>query len=490
VEYFSRIETVFQGCDNKDNKWLAGGLECLVAVQYLILKKKLNFSPERYTPEKRDSAYNKIAKSLRIYGHELQNYNKAVGCFIKFSHFFKKMNMHAYFHRMLGENLSMLVHPKASIIHKISCADYAAQFGCYRTSAYLLYNAHEQIRQNVATNLLNPNSASIQRSEIVLMMVWVLGLLQSSEHIQNILPHCSAKPLVNRPIINFILNALHSLNFCMDKRYCLSLIYLLSLMISDKEKEKLWETIVNCTPNLEGEHIHHPLELPYFGYILAIPNSRKVQKSKVDSALTANPEASLFLYDPRKKTVAINWCSHSPELLTVYMYNPLPFAVVVDSLEVVTKNLKATSHSGKFVLRPFEQKKKIKVHIKFFDEGDLEIVGLKVWSKKLSYFLSCGSNGVADLVRNNPDLPCSVETGNQIVQKEVEMQNFSKIEVFSAIPDLKATMVKDVDELLSLGETINFLIKFQNCSEFEACLQNTKVSIEFENGKPLICRHR
>ena len=160
----------------------------------------------------------------------------------------------------------------------------------------------------------------------------------------------------------------------------------------------------------------------------------------------------------------------------------------MDSLEIITKNLKATSHSGKFVLRPFEQKKKINVHIKFYEEGELEIIGLKVWSKKLSYFLSCGPSGVADLVRQNPDLPCSVRASHQITQKEVDPQNFSKIEVFSAIPDLKATMVKDVDELLSLGETINFLIKLQNCSEFEACLQNTKISIEFENGKPLICK--
>ena len=408
MEYFSRIESVFQGCDNKDYKWLAGGLECLVAVQYLILKKKLNFNPERYSAEKRDSAYNKMAKALKIYGHDSQNYNKAIGCFIKFSHFFKKMNMHSYFYKMLGDNLSMIVTPKASIIFKVSCADYAAQFGCYRTSAYLLYNAYEQSKQNIGASLLASNTSGIQRSEIVMMMIQVLGICQNNDYLQRIVPHNSLKPLVNRPIINFILNSLHSLNFCIDKRYCLCLVFLLTLIMNDKEKEKLWDTITNCTPNLEGELIQHNLDLPYFGYMLAIPNTRKIQMRKIQVVAPKNPDDNLFLYDPRKKAVAINWCSHSAELITVFMYNPLPFAVVVDSIEIVTKNLRATSHSGKFVLKPFEQKKNVNVHIKLMEDGFLEILGIKIWSKKLCYYLSCNPSGVADLVRTYTDLPCCV----------------------------------------------------------------------------------
>lgn len=140
IEYYSRIETIFPICDNKDNKWLAGGLECLVAVQYLILKRKLNFSEERYSSEKRDSAFNKVSKSLKIYGLDLQKYNKAASCFIKYSHFFRKMNMGSYFIRMLSETMSVIVHPKTTIIYKISCADYASQFECFRTSAYLLFD--------------------------------------------------------------------------------------------------------------------------------------------------------------------------------------------------------------------------------------------------------------------------------------------------------------------------------------------------------------
>jgi hypothetical protein len=58
--------------------------------------------------------------------------------------------------------------------------------------------------------------------------------------------------------------------------------------------------------------------------------------------------------------------------------------------------------------------------------------------------------------------------------------------IFSPIPELKATNLRDIDELLSLGETLSFFVKLQNCSDFAAYLTNTKVAIEYENGKPAI----
>lgn len=173
VEYFSRIENIFPITENKDNKWLAGALECLVAVQYLILKKKLYFSQERYSVEKRESAYSKMVRSLRFYGPEFTNYNKAASCFGKFCHFFYKMGMNSYFHRLVGDSLGILLDKRTSIIHKIACADYATKFECYRTAALLLFDAHEQYKNNAGALLIN--SANVQRSEIILLMIQILG---------------------------------------------------------------------------------------------------------------------------------------------------------------------------------------------------------------------------------------------------------------------------------------------------------------------------
>lgn len=58
--------------------------------------------------------------------------------------------------------------------------------------------------------------------------------------------------------------------------------------------------------------------------------------------------------------------------------------------------------------------------------------------------------------------------------------------IYSPIPELKATNLRDIDELLALGETLSFFVKLQNCSDFAAYLTNTKVGIEFENGKPTV----
>jgi hypothetical protein len=49
-------------------------------------------------------------------------------------------------------------------------------------------------------------------------------------------------------------------------------------------------------------------------------------------------------------------------------------------------------------------------------------------------------------------------------------------------------MVRDVDDLLALGENLDFFVKLQNCSEFPAYISNTKITVEYENGKAQVCR--
>jgi hypothetical protein len=237
----------------------------------------------------------------------------------------------------------------------------------------------------------------------------LVGIYNSGETLQKVLPSYSSKPLVNRPIIQFILTNLHSLNLWSDKRYCLCLIFLMTMMFSDKEKEKVWENITTFSPNLNGEEITALLDLPYFSYMLAVPNPRKIMRRKLnDEGPGVKEEASIFIYDPRKKIVPTNWCSLVHEEMIVYLYNPLPFTVVIDSLTILTKNIKSTSHSGKIVLKPYEQKKKVSVLLKVEREGGLEITGVLFTINKLSYFLASLPNGVSVLAKNNPDLPCSV----------------------------------------------------------------------------------
>jgi hypothetical protein len=144
-----------------------------VAVQYLILKKKLGFNQEKYSSEKRESAYTKMVRSLRIYAQDLQNYNKAASCFGKYSHFFDKMGMGNYFYRLMGENLGILIDKRTHVLHKMTCADYAVKFESYRTAAFLLFDIHEQYKNNAHAQLINiPN---VQRSEIILLMIQILG---------------------------------------------------------------------------------------------------------------------------------------------------------------------------------------------------------------------------------------------------------------------------------------------------------------------------
>jgi hypothetical protein len=223
------------------------------------------------------------------------------------------------------------------------------------------------------------------------------------------MPASSSKPLVNKPIVTFLITSLHGMNFTIDKRYCLCLCFLLTVLHTDKEKENLWETLRNYKPNLDGELISVPLELPYFGYMVGTPNPRQILKKKVATEGAEKQEDKLFIYDPRaKKSVNLNWCAESSEEIIVYMYNPLPFSVTIDSLEIQVKNSKVFSHSGKFIMKPFESKKRVSVLLKFMEPGEVEITGILVTCRQLSYSLASLPSGVSMLAKENPELPVNV----------------------------------------------------------------------------------
>jgi hypothetical protein len=126
---------------------------------------------------------------------------------------------------------------------------------------------------------------------------------------------------------------------------------------------------LTCTPNLTNEHIKFPLDLPYYSHMVLIPNTRKIERRQIVSTTGEKAEENLFLYDPRKKTVALNWCCQGSEEIVVYLYNPLPFMVTLDSLDVMTSTGTASTHSGRIVLKANEMKKRITIRIKFAEEG-------------------------------------------------------------------------------------------------------------------------
>lgn len=155
------------------------------------------------------------------------------------------------------------------------------------------------------------------------------------------------------------------------------------------------------------EVVTHNLDLPYFSYIYAKPNSRKVKtegvKDKGPKDKKANGE-KLFLYDPRDKTVKLNWCCNRSEDVIIYLYNPLPFDIVINSLVICTGDVKSITHSGKVNLAANEKKKKVTVKLKILEEGEVKISGIKFTINTFYYILPNEKLGISSLVTEDPSL--------------------------------------------------------------------------------------
>ena len=64
---------------------------------------------------------------------------------------------------------------------------------------------------------------------------------------------------------------------------------------------------MTSNPNINGSVIEHDYDLPYFSYMVAKANTRRIKKVRKGEI---KPELiGLFLFDPREKKLELNWCA-------------------------------------------------------------------------------------------------------------------------------------------------------------------------------------
>lgn len=456
---------------------MAATYECLLATQSIIIE-KINMDPSKYGVEKRESVINKMIQSLAIYTYRVNEYKKGGEVLIKYCDFLKKMGMKEEFMQLMRKFEHKMLNNKVDTLIKIKIAKYCADFGFFRMSSMYLYSAFELIE----ILYKDDKDHNIEKVELVLMIIKLLGIVKSPEggYLGRICPNFSDRPLVSKPVVDFLLSSLFRLNFAIDKRYIHCLTFLLKLT-KDPEKKGIWDAIISCSPNLSGEVLQDDLDLPYFSYIFAKPNSRTV---KAHANINKKKSGGgLFIYDPRFKKVDLNWSCNRSEDVIIYLYNPLPFDIVINSLTICTGEHKSLTHSGKINLSAFEMKKKVTVKLKILEQGVIEIKGLKFVINNLCYTLDIEKNGLSTLVKQNPNL------ASEPSESTFKAQDITNLKIYPSLPDIKASLLHDLDEILAIGEEIDFNLKIQNTSGIDAFVYKATIILEFENSEAKKCNY-
>lgn len=477
VIYYSTVETIYNICVKKESKWLASAQEGSLASIHLSLSKKSLAEREAYPAEKKQLILARMVSSMSIFLSSWENIEKAGSTLYKYCEFLQFMKMENEFVSLLSKIENTVLNQPIESVVKIKIADIFCNFGYFRKAAHFVSNAFSQI-QRAETNQTVNQKHEIEQIELILMIMQTLGIAKTRGYLSDISSNHSDRPLVTKEIVDFLLINLRNLSY-IDSRYVKALIVLLKLS-SRPQKQDIWKEIIITNPNLDGALIKHDFDLPYFSYVIAKPNLRQIK------SLTHKKEGlkggELFLYDPRAKKVELNWCCNRSEELTIYLYNPLPFPVTISSLEICTNSAQAITHSGKINLSRFERKKKVSVKVKFLTSGKIHITGIKFSFSHLSYIMPIEKDGSCYLVRSYPYL-CSY-----IDPKEVKDQDFESTLVHPTLPDIKASLMHEMDEVLALGEHIKFNVRIQNTSDSDAYISKAAIILEFENAEAQKCR--
>lgn len=292
--------------------------------------------------------------------------------------------------------------------------------------------------------------------ELLFTIIETLGISKARDgYLKFICNSSSERPLVSKTIIDFLISNLYKLNFSNDPRYVNCLLFLLKLSPASA-KQQIWRSIISCNSSVSQEEVCDELDLPYFSYIYAKPNPRKVRQENIVDTGPVDKKINgqkLFLYDPRDKSVKLNWSSGRSEDVIIYLYNPLPFDVVINSLELCTSDVKSMTHSGKIHLSPFEKKKKTTVKLRILEEGEAKISGVKFLINSFYYVMTNASSGLSSLMVKNPSL------GSEPTEAQIKQQNLHSLKIFPTLPDIKASLIVDLDEKLAIGEEIDFKIR-------------------------------
>ena len=261
-----------------------------------------------------------------------------------------------------------------------------------------------------------------------------------------------------------------------------TLHYYLLIMKKFEENDRFYRKI---TEEILWEFPFYKSEYDILPYIQRIePIGRKKQYRQLIKEENNNKKKTLgesvFIYDPRNrnKFIELNWVEQQEAEIRVFLTNPLPLYVKLDSLSLETENVEVANYSNEITLVPFMKNYECKFKIRPIQHGKMCIKGVKIRIGNLIYLNRIDSRGVGILYKfvkkDNP----------YIFEKFYEQHdiNLEKVNIAESVPVIRIVNSNYINETLFYNENIKLRLRITNFSKRTAKSFKILLKIDYENA--------
>ena len=193
-----------------------------------------------------------------------------------------------------------------------------------------------------------------------------------------------------------------------------------------------------------------------------------------------NATESVFIYDPRNKAkyLEFNWIAQEEATIVIYLTNPLPIYVKIDSLTLETEGVNVSTYSNDVTLAPNIKNSECYIKIRPVQSGTLTVKGVKMRTGNLIYFNSVDSKGVGKIYKHaKMSNPCIYEqyySDNDL--------NLERIQIAESVPLIEIEALNYNPGILFYNEDIISQYRITNTSKSRATDVKISVRIDYENA--------
>lgn len=252
------------------------------------------------------------------------------------------------------------------------------------------------------------------------------------------------------------------------------------LLMRKFDVERTFKTI---TEEILWEYPFYRFEYDVLPFVQrVVPESRKkvfraLRKYSNDAGKMTD---SVFIYDPRSraKFIELNWLAQEDAIIIVYLTNPLPLYVRIDSLTIEADGVDLGTYSNDIRLAPFAKNYECKVKIRPIHSGIMAIKGVKMRICNLTYFNSIDTRGVGVIYQHakmeNPYIFEQYYANNDIY--------LETIRIAESVPIIEVQSRSFNPEILFYNENLVLQHRIVNTSKATAIDIKITVRVDYENA--------
>lgn len=446
--------------------WLGSVLESIGACHYSTIKKQGMpvACSDSATLALVEELSAKTTKALELYkaeGQDIMVFELRLKLLGLFSLLKEKGRFVSHFNCLRNELATVRFDPRIYLY----IGDLASNAGLKRIAVYALLECSRQLR---AVNELE----SI-RQECLQMCARIFKL--DVESYKNKFSMLETLP---KHITYIILANLVEINF--NSRNNEATLHYLLLLMKKFEVEKTFKQITEQTMWAQPFYRYEYDILPYVQRIVPECQEKTYRELVTADEKGATKQESVFIYDPRNKSrfLQLNWVAQREASVTVYLTNPLPIGIKIDSIGLESDGVGLASYSSEVHVAPLARNVECRIKVRPVEPGLMSIKGVKVRIGGLAYLNTVDRRGVGSIYkyakRDNPYIYEKHYLSNDV--------NLDFVRIAENVPAIGIEPRNYVPETIFYNENVLIQYRVHNRSKSRAVRFKVSVKIDYENA--------